>query len=185
MISSHTWWFEDEATLKAHKREAHKNEPDGPPKKVCPHCGKEFSSSGLYFHIDKVHKQPSEEFKCSECDPAKCFPSKSALKTHHHIIHARVQCPECGKLVKPTRMKEHVHDHHTSEENKNFICQLCVPIKGFFDERNYQTHMNGVHLGIRPHKCTLGCINVAFADNSNLNAHIRAVHHGIKRNSNK
>jgi len=73
--------------------------------------------------------------------------------------------------------------HHTPEHEKPFVCDICIPVKGFAIENAYEDHMN-IHKGIKPHVCKL-CPNVGYANRANLVAHDRATHQGKKRKPKK
>jgi len=152
---------------------------------VCPHCGKEFNqSAGLTFHIERQHSQVSEEFQCDVC--SKCFPGKNLLKAHKSRAHTTDFrfCELCGKNVKKTCWTDHMGNKHTDKKDKRFTCKICDPIRGFFSKHAFQDHMN-IHEGKKPHVCTLGCSNVAYANRSNLLGHIREFHKGLKRRHDK
>jgi len=161
--------FEDRKTLLAHSQEAHKVE-----KVVCTECGATVSKNNLTKHTKLKHSK--KEYQCDIC--LKHFGCEKYL-IQHKMCHDVAPCQLCGKLVKENQTRTHNLNYHTPESEKPFVCQICVPTKGFITTQSLEDHMN-VHNGLRPHVCTL-CPSAAYASRANLNAHVRATHKGLKR----
>ena len=49
-------------------------------------------------------------------------------------------------------------------------CPICVPVRGFINERKLAEHLN-VHTGKKPFKCKQ--CGAAYASEGNRNAHVR------------
>ena len=72
----------------------------------------------------------------------------------------QVQCEFCGEKVPEVRYNKHVLTFHKSGSEKPYQCHVCQ--KGFLESNHLKEHMN-IHEGIKPFKCTLGCVDVAYA----------------------
>ena len=155
---------------------------------LCQHCGE--SIRNIRQVVEKHYESHLElRFKCTDC--GKLFARQSKLDEHARAVHVLIPCDQCGASIKLSRLDMHVHNHHTPEEKKRYRCECqpdctkncklhCNPVKGFWTQAQLQDHLN-MHLGIKPHKCDMGCSDVSFANSANLAAHIRSFHKGIKR----
>ena len=83
----------------------------------CQICGENFEGMNyLVCHKRKVHnsyEKPVKHYECSVCP--KKFRVKADLSLHMSIIHekkSRKTCPECGKLVFETDLKNHLENYH-------------------------------------------------------------------------
>ena len=102
------------------------------------------------------------------------------LKEHIRLVHEKIPCIECGKLVGPGRlMKDHIASVHTPNDQKKYKCEVCG--KGFSTARNLNDHIN-IHTGEKPYKCKF--CSACFASRGNHLAHQKS-HLGYSRNSSK
>ena len=98
------------------------------------------------------------------------------LKEHIRLVHEKIPCIECGKLVGPGRlMKDHIASVHTPNDQKKYKCEVCG--KGFSTARNLNDHIN-IHTGEKPYKCKF--CSACFASKGNHGSHIRS-HLGTNR----
>ena len=194
--------FANSANLSAHIRSFHKAKPKSQkipkrqrypvdaPHVLCQQCGKSIRNikQRIREHYE-THMDPKEEFKCSDC--GKLFASQYKLKWHGYVTHEFVTCDQCGAVLRRGFLKGHIHNHHTPEEKKNYVCKCkpdcpkdcklhCNPPKGFLFKQSMQDHLN-MHQGIKPYTCNMGCSNAAFAYKGSLSVHIRTFHKGIHR----
>ena len=98
-----------------------------PEKSICTICGCSVSRSRLAEHTARHDLKP--EFTCSKC--GKMMGSLKQLKCHEEKVHEKYFCTQCGKYVRTKYEKQHNQNYHTKEEDKEFVCPICVPVKGF------------------------------------------------------
>ena len=136
----------------------------------CAECGIRYKSkSGLYNHIQKVHK-PNPMVQCKLCP--KTF-TKQDLRVHltKGACMNKHKCTVCGKLV--SKLMQHMGTVHMDDSQKRFTCNQCS--KAFFNNKLLENHKMNVHLKLRPHKCRHGC-DQTYNDTSNRNQHEKRTH---------
>ena len=142
------------------------------PNVICNVCGKSLHKASLDMHMRRAHTNgpPEKKYNCEIC--GKAFGYEDALKRHIRKTHGeKTPCPECGKKVR--RLKLHIRDVHTPDQEKKLKCQDCG--KGFDDTRRLDQHRMNVHLKLKPYNCRYGC-DIAYNDTSNRNQHEKRKH---------
>ena len=168
--------------------------------RMCPTCGKTFSSAAYYHHIYYHHRSEEEgrEIYCDQC--GKKFKTKQSLKSHVESEHENkeYECPTCKQTFK-TAAKRNIHvilEHSTDEkynckhcgkrfestyrlkihitrvhEPPQFKCQYCGKL---FTRKNSLEGHERIHRGEKPYQCT-HCPE-GFASSHGLCQHLRGVH---------
>ena len=98
---------------------------------------------------------------------------------HKGLVHLKIMCPDCGKIVQTRKLKYHILQKHTPDNEKPHQCQQCG--KGFVERYVLDDHMN-THTGAKPHKCKY--CPASFASNGTMRMHQKG-HLGIKRKPKK
>ena len=138
------------------------NKPWKPTWKLCPECG--ISIQNLKYHLDNVHF--GEKQICPHC--AQELSCHRALRDHIKVVHEKIPCAECGKMVGHTVMGRHMQ-FHLPNELKKYKCDICG--KGFPTNQAFKDHRN-IHTGEKPYKCKF--CSSCFAGGSARNMHQRA-----------
>ena len=158
----------------------------------CEKCEKSFTKKhNLNVHIQAIHKEkksedlPKDQIKkkkkkiknllCLLCD--KTFSKSSNLKVHTESVHEekKVICSTCGIACssKETlrRHNKTVHEGiKRTTVNKINVCPIC----GKNVKISMKIHIESVHEGKKPFKCSL--CDSAFGFKYGLNMHIVSVH---------
>lgn len=140
-----------------------KTTPDGLNKRVVCHvCGSEISKRHIQRHM-LLHGVG--KYRCAECNLD--FETQPEYKAHNKEKHQKsVLCPHCGKTYDSKRpLSEHIKVKHTFSA-KFFPCSIC-PTK-FTRVGALRTHMNAVHLNIKPFACRCG---KSFSNKSHCRRH--------------
>ncbi|KAK9879634.1 hypothetical protein WA026_006699 [Henosepilachna vigintioctopunctata] len=112
----------------------------GNPKFKCDQCDRSFYQKKYYKkHIDSVH---NKKFKCDSCNYNYC--NKYELNRHNCKAKLnevqRYSCTICKKFYShPSYVKKHMLRHHSSENQKLFICSSCP--KQYMDKYSLKVHM--------------------------------------------
>jgi hypothetical protein len=136
--------------------------------KLCPECG--ASTTSLSKHFNRHH---GEKQTCSYCGQE--YAGIESLKSHINIVHEKIPCTQCGKLVGIARMNRHISSVHTPNDQKKYQCDVCS--KGFSSLQHLRDHRN-LHTGEKPYKCKF-CPS-CFASQGNHASHEKG-HFGYKR----
>ena len=86
------------------------------------------------------------------------------VKSDEQSDQEKVQCPVCGKMLKPKSMRRHIITHNEGAKVK---CSYCDRM--FIDRHEVRQHENVVHRGML-HYCEY--CDKTFNKKSNLTAHI-------------
>ena len=82
------------------------------------------------------------------------------------------ECDVCQKTFKLDKLlKVHVKKIHTNEA-KRYQCEQCRYATS--DKRHLKTHIDSMHLGLRPFSCDT--CQATFTQKAHLNTHIKSVH---------
>ena len=66
------------------------------------------------------------------------------------------------------------HAHvHTPDNMKKYQCPDCG--KGFWGQKDLESHQMNIHLKLRPYRCRYGCKD-SYNDTSNRNSHEKKKH---------
>ena len=142
-------------------------------KGICDECGK--TSNDIVKHVRTRHSKVP--IKCELCDLTfKCIAERDQ---HKGLVHLKIMCPDCGKIVQTRKLKYHILQKHTPDNEKPHQCQQCG--KGFVERYVLDDHMN-THTGAKPHKCKY--CPASFASNGTMRMHQKG-HLGIKRKPKK
>ena len=137
---------------------------------ICIECGK--SVKDMISHVNFNHNKVKQI--CVHC--GKEQQSLLSLKQHIKLVHEKIPCVECGKLIGQGRaMKAHIASAHTPNDQKKYKCEICI--KGFSRPQDLKDHIN-IHTGEKPYKCKF--CSACFASVGNHAAHIRS-HLGTNR----
>ena len=134
--------------LKAHIKTKH----EGVYHYNCDQCNYSTDSMGYYktHYVEHHGEQPDKEYICNDC--GKTFDGQPLLKRHQGY-------GMCTTL-------------------KNFICQICVPTKGFKSHISLVIHIKRFHTGEIPLVPCPKC-NKEFASKESLKAH-NIIHLGLE-----
>jgi len=140
---------------------------------ICNICGKMLKrKSHLNAHIKTVHQILEKKYFCEKCNAG--FALQSVLNRHMKLVHSeKYPCPLCGEKFFEHKLKRHIADLHTPDDQKKYQCKDCG--KGFNDTRRMESHQMNVHLKLQPYKCRYGC-DIAYNDISNRNQHEKKKH---------
>ena len=166
----------EKVTKKVIKKNVKKRMKKDPLQLICQHCTKQFTcSSHLQLHIDRVHLK-IKNYPCKECD--KAYTVLPNLKHHMSVEHsdgnAKFQCDNCGEYFLTTRnlklhkethdakilkcmqcikmfSKQHRLDKHVKEVHG--AKEHCLVCDKYFTRKNYESHMNSVHLKVKQYSC--------------------------------
>ena len=89
-------------------------------------------------------------------------------RNHKRRYHSLPKaCETCGEIVQESKMKAHILQYHTADEEKKFKCSFCG--KGFHKKEKLNIH-ELVHGDLRPYPCKFKC---GFASKSpnNIKVH--------------
>ena len=163
----------------------------------CPECGKNFTTrSSFRDHFHTHFRDPSDRpFKCNFPGCNKSFYRERSLKYHNSISHGSGDfmvkktskktsnliyiCDFCNKtFTLQSLFKQHVVTHIESEQRiRKHKCNICDAI--FKRTEHLRTHMNAVHLKVKPHRCEhIGC-GKSFSSIGDKNVHLN-VHSDVK-----
>uniref|UniRef100_A0A182WGC9 C2H2-type domain-containing protein n=1 Tax=Anopheles minimus TaxID=112268 RepID=A0A182WGC9_9DIPT len=159
--------FLDEATIKLHVQESHRDELTAT---SCAICGKRCKSQTTLIKHAWDHSR-ERTHSCSQC--GKTFHHMTRLKRHMESHRNKtVRCEVCNQAFPDGRtLMNHRHSHTKSNE---YPCHECG--KTFGSRSSQQIHMR-IHTGERPYACRF-CWK-AFADGGTLRKHER-IHTGEK-----
>ena len=140
---------------------------------ICNICGKLLKGkSNLKYHIQTVHQILEKKYFCEKCNAGFAF--ENGLNQHMRRVHSeKYPCPLCGENFFEHRLKRHIADMHTPDDQKKYQCKDCG--KGFNDTKRLEIHRMNVHLKLQPYKCRYGC-DIAYNDISNRNQHEKKKH---------
>ena len=138
------------STVKYHIKLLHTGEYTKPnhERQPCPMCGKSIKAYSLSTHIRITHA--TERLECphkgsnSRCN--KIFKHQVDLQSHLDKVHCNINviCPDCGKTVKKSSMKDHkVQCTPTEEQRLAKICPVCKKI--FASKGSVALHMKTKH----------------------------------------
>ncbi|XP_055691462.1 zinc finger protein 91-like [Lutzomyia longipalpis] len=133
------------------EEEAKENRPLMTFKLKCPQCPKEFSKSGLQYHIRQFHEKVKDA-KCGIC--SKVFGCGSTLRNHMKYKHENVRnfhCSDCPKAFK-TQSSLYIHRKSVHEAVQRFSCELCY--KKFPFRQQLKLHLL-THTKEKTHFCRI------------------------------
>ena len=125
-------------------------------------------------HLNRHH---GEKQTCSYCGNE--YAGIESLKSHINIVHEKIPCTQCGKLVGIARMNRHISSVHTPNDQKKYRCEVCG--KGFNTNQKLKEH-NNIHTGEKPFKCKF--CSACFASRGTHAMHQRS-HLGHHRSHSK
>ena len=147
----------------------------------CDECDMTFPyKSALTKHVLNRHNRGT--FICDQCGAANN--TKEALRVHKIRDHSndkgkKLTCPfapDCKEMFRlPFQIRNHVKRVHNKVEGSH-ECHLCS--KKYHSKQRLESHINGVHLNKKPHKCP-HC-DFASAYPGHVKDHIRASHDAMK-----
>lgn len=106
---------------------------------------------------------------------------KRHIEIHHLPLASRRKFPcdiEGCTAVLTTHGSLKIHQKLKHEKQKNFQCKFCG--KRFALERLVTSHVQNVHLNVRPVPCSFKDCDKRFVNKNQLNSHVKRVHIGIK-----
>lgn len=107
--------FKKKCFISCHIYSVHKNLVD------CKVCGKFMKPINLKFHMDEVHVEKSEKFKCEKC--GKYFKARKNFLIHLKVHNKPFKCEKCGKKFQmSSAYKNHLKTH---ENPDGFECKIC------------------------------------------------------------
>jgi hypothetical protein len=146
----------------------------------CDMCDMTFPyKSALTTHILNRHNRGT--FICDECGMS--HNTKESLRVHKITDHSedkgkRLPCthPGCKERFRvPFQVRNHVLRVHKKVEGTH-VCGFCN--KKYHSKQRLESHINGVHLHKKPHKCP-HC-EFASAYRGHIKDHVRASHESVK-----
>jgi len=124
---------------------------------ICDECGFEALNWGkLQHHMNYAHDQ--RVFQCEVCSME--ITGKSNFRRHGLKHEKPVDCKECGKTIRKSKMGLHMKTVHVIDELKRYRCEVCG--KGFPRKDRYDDHVK-IHSDERAYACRFGC---TFASNT-------------------
>ncbi|XP_073132444.1 transcription factor IIIA-like isoform X2 [Henckelia pumila] len=148
--------------MNRHIKEFHSEHSYEKPKEyVCaePGCGKVFKyPSKLRKHENSHVRLDSVESLCAEPGCMKYFSNEQCLKDHVRSCHRYIVCGECGIKQLKKNIKRHLRKHETGVSSDGIECGFKGCLLKFSNTSNRNQHIKAVHLGLKPHTCSiLGC----------------------------
>lgn len=158
----------------------------------CTECDKTFLlQSYLKLHVVRCHSGNS--YKCDYC--LKVFKDKGVLR-RHILMHVKVSCKICKKILKESTLKYHTRSHFTTKTYECDFCTMkvktklhlrmhmelahskgeysCLICRRRFSSMQKVLDHNKIHIGIRQWKC-LHCGKIT-GQKYNLTKHVEAMH---------
>ena len=163
--------FKNSKNLRRHFLNIHDTET---PLKQCELCPKSFRSQESLTSHKKVHnKGPKRKmYPCSICEYRA---SVSRMSDHMKTVHCDerpFKCSVCQTAFKlNSLLKTHFKNLHTNDAKK-YSCDQCDYES--IDKRHLKTHVDSIHLGLRPFKCDT--CESTFTQKPHLNTHKKTVH---------
>ncbi|XP_058830507.1 transcription factor grauzone-like isoform X2 [Topomyia yanbarensis] len=140
----------------------------------CAICDRNYSCKDS-LELHNMHQHLTEDkkpFKCSKC--SKSF-AKDYQLTCHMVLHVKVECPECGKILSNRiTLKDHMSKMHIDPDQKRLVCDTCG--KEFRSKQPFQRHVL-LHKGIDQNsrqQCQL--CKRWFVNKLGLKQHIKSQH---------
>lgn len=151
--------------------------------RVCPYCAKVMKGNNhLNSHIKMKHLKVIK-FICDKCPFTThgAYEIRRHMEIHHLPLSSRKNFPcnfEGCKAVLTTAASLTIHKKLKHERQKNHACSLCD--KRFALERLVTSHIQNVHLRVRPFPCSFNDCDKRFVNKNQLNNHVKRVHMGLK-----
>uniref|UniRef100_A0A6T6TM10 C2H2-type domain-containing protein n=1 Tax=Amorphochlora amoebiformis TaxID=1561963 RepID=A0A6T6TM10_9EUKA len=137
-------------------------------------CGEAFRTpNDLRRH--KVHVHGKRRHVCGVDGCAMRFIRFAELTGHRREAHPElsiVQCPECAQIF---RDRDALRKHRVSHQKK-YVCGEQGCGKAFSTSYNLKTHVNMVHLRIKPFKCDVSGCAKTFSTKGSLKRHKSKIH---------
>ena len=145
------------------------------PLKQCELCAKSFKTQERLTAHKKVHnKVPKRKiYPCNICE----YRASDTYRMNDHMktVHSNerpFECSVCHTSFKLDKLlKTHFKKVH-SNDTKKYSCNQCDYATS--DKCHLKTHINSVHLGLRPFKCDT--CESTFTQQSHLNYHRKSIH---------
>lgn len=100
---------------------------------------------------------------------------KSTTKGNNEKLSVKCCIGSCKELFENIEaMMRHVATYHKKGIKNTFSCYECK--KTLSSKQKLQLHMNSVHMGLKPFKCSFPNCLKSFSFNGNLKKHTNAVH---------
>ena len=175
--------FRNKFRLKRHKNSVHR----GIKNHLCSFC--DYRSSrrdALKLHISTHEGLKEGRHKCSLCDKhfaQSCSLYRHLKKSHKNekLVLDKFETSKSNKIISDQKstasnQEKIMHADDKSLQDKIFTCDSCE--KCFAKKSKLDRHINGVHKGIKNHRC-LVCDH-KFFQYSNLKQHMLRVHEKLK-----
>ena len=118
---------------------------------ICDECGHVALNSGkLKDHINYFHD--SRAFQCEVCSLE--ITGKANFRRHGRKHEKPVDCKECGKTIRKSKIGLHMKTVHVIDKLKPYQCNVCG--KGFPTKDRYNDHA-AIHSETREFACRYGC----------------------------
>ena len=141
----------------------------------CKHCTatSEFKTINPFLkHMRFAHPEVNvvdKPYRCNICH--KQF-KKHSILIHHFTAHSNIKsfaCPDCDKKYKK---RTHLDEHKKTHQPLEYMCSVCGAF--FLSNSNLKSHMNRIHLGLRPFKCDQ--CDKSFSEMRNMEEHSQRIH---------
>ncbi|KAG6461160.1 zinc finger protein 184 isoform X2 [Manduca sexta] len=136
----------------------------------CGGCKKRIITSFYPQHAVRCMyvREGSMQHICEVC--GKAFHLESLLRLHQKA-HEKVNCSECGKLMKASNLENHLRGHSNIKSTRSIpkiACHLCGHLVR--KKCDLDTHMNRYHLKVKPYSCHI--CNKRFCGKVRLTEHL-------------
>lgn len=169
--------FTTHKAAREHLDTFHKGEADPIPCPLSSECHqKTYSHTGIVRHVEKIHRDKKNAFKCEWLGCDAILNEKRSLDRHVQVVHKREGRVKCSHCEKDFGTKHEAEQHEESVHNGGrYPCPYSDCEKKYSTIGTARAHARAVHEG-KKFSCPFDDCDSEFADSSYISVHIRLVH---------